>query len=316
MSPIRGISEVIRLPRLGKIRLGVKKEADGTLYPEPTDYFVCPEEVKKVFGEKPRKLRIMFPTNDPAQWASQYLRCYSESNRLVCRGNGKTAVARVIGINDTELREKQCIPMNCSAYQQEMCRPVMNLQFLIPQCPGFGVYQLDTGSYHSMVNINSSLELIHTICNRFALIPLTLKLVQKEVQPEGQSKTAWVLSILPTYSLTETQHYAQMPTEQALVLPPTDSEAPDDLFPKGIPKQDTSSKQQIVDEELVRLWDKAKIYIWRYDLQGYQVAHYFMKHFHLDVGLKDFNSALPPAKFNIENLTGFLKDVESHTQFS
>ena len=77
MSPIDGISEVIRLPRLGKIRLGIKKDAEGTTYPEPTDYFVCPEEVKKVFGEKPRELRIMFPTNDPAQWASQYLRCYS-----------------------------------------------------------------------------------------------------------------------------------------------------------------------------------------------------------------------------------------------
>ncbi len=130
------------------------------------------------------------------------------------------------------------------------------------------------------------------------------------------SKTAWVLNLLPTYSLTETQRYAQMPTEQALVLPPPDSEAPDDLFPKGIPKQDASIKQPIADEELVRLWDKAKIYVWSYDLQDYQIAHYFMKHFHLDASLKDFDSSLPPTKFNIENLSGFLKDVESHTQFS
>ena len=62
----------------------------------------------------------------------------------------------------------------------------MNLQFLLPECPGFGVYQLDTGSYHSMVNINSSLEMIHNICRRFAMIPLSLHLVEKEVQPEGQ----------------------------------------------------------------------------------------------------------------------------------
>jgi hypothetical protein len=74
MSPIKGISEVVRLPRLGKIRLGIKKEREGTSYPEPTDYFVCPEEVKKVFGEKPQELRIMFPSNNPEQWASQYLR--------------------------------------------------------------------------------------------------------------------------------------------------------------------------------------------------------------------------------------------------
>src|ERR1017187_6405240 len=149
--PIKGISEVIRLPRLGKIRLGVKKDAEGMTIPEPTDYFVCPEEVKKVFGEKPRQLRIMFPTNDPSQWASQYLRSYSDCRRLICRGNGKIAVSRVnTGVNDTELKEKQCDPLHCAAYQHEICRRVMNLQFLIPDCPGFGVYQLDPGSYHSM----------------------------------------------------------------------------------------------------------------------------------------------------------------------
>jgi hypothetical protein len=317
MSPIKGISEVIRLPRLGKIRLGIKKEVEGIPYPEPTDHFVCPEEVKKAFGEKPRQLRIMFPSNDPSQWASQYLRCYSESRRLVCRGNGKTALAGIdSGANDTGLKEKQCNPLNCAAYQHEMCRPVMNLQFLIPQCPGFGVYQLDTGSYHSMVNINSSLELIYNICHRFAMIPLTLHLVEKEVQPEGESKTAWVLSLTPTYSLTETQRYAQMPPERSLVLPPPDGDAPDDLSLNGILNQDASRKQSISDEELVQLWDKAKIYIWSYDLQEYQIAHYFMKHFHLEVSLRDFSSSLPPAKFKIENLSGFLKDVESYTRFS
>ena len=35
----------------------------------------------------------------------------------------------------------------------------MNLQFLLPDCPGFGVYQLDTSSFHSMNNINSTADL-------------------------------------------------------------------------------------------------------------------------------------------------------------
>jgi hypothetical protein len=52
--PIKGIPEIVRLPRLGKIRLGIKKKTDaGVSYPSPTDYFVCPDELKKVFGEKP-----------------------------------------------------------------------------------------------------------------------------------------------------------------------------------------------------------------------------------------------------------------------
>ena len=128
----------------------------------------------------------------------------------------------------------------------------MNLQFLIPKCPGFGVYQLDTSSYHSMDNINSALKRIINICSRFAMIPLTLQLIEKEVQSEGQIKTVWVLNLLPTYSLTETQRYAQMPTEQALVLPPPDSEAPDDLFPREVLKKNNQSQRSQEEEELIR----------------------------------------------------------------
>ncbi|MFC2010564.1 hypothetical protein ACFLUL_03170, partial [Chloroflexota bacterium] len=125
--PIKGVSEVTRLPRLGKIRLGIKEAgADGILYPTPTDYFVCPDEVKKVFDEKPKELRIMFPTDDETQWASQYLRCYSENRSLICRGDGETALARVETINReadskgeiiTKLLEMQCNPDRCPSYQ-------------------------------------------------------------------------------------------------------------------------------------------------------------------------------------------------------
>jgi hypothetical protein len=190
------------------------------------------------------------------------------------------------------------------------------LQFLVPDCPGFGVYQLDTSSFHSMVNINSSLELIHNICGRFAMIPLTLQLIEKEVQPEGQSKTAWVLTLMPTYSLAETQHYAQMPPEQALVLPPPDSEAPDDLFPEETLKKNRQAARAKEEEELIELWDRAKRKVWQLEMQDYQISHYFMKYFHLGAGLKDFDSVLPPAKFNIDHISGFLKDIESHTRFS
>ncbi len=48
MSPIKGISEIRRMPRLGKIRLGIKiEEPKKNPYPRPTDYFVVPEIVKK-----------------------------------------------------------------------------------------------------------------------------------------------------------------------------------------------------------------------------------------------------------------------------
>ena len=49
---IPGLSDRRRLPRLGSIRLGIKvKNKKGIEYPKETEYFVCPDEVKKVFGD-------------------------------------------------------------------------------------------------------------------------------------------------------------------------------------------------------------------------------------------------------------------------
>jgi len=323
MSPIKGISEIVRLPRLEKIRLGIKEEgADGNSYPTPTDYFVCPDEVKKVFGEKPRELRIMFPTEDSEQWASQYLRCYSESGNLICRGDGETALARVETINReagskgetiSKLLEMPCNPDRCPCYQQGYCRRVMNLQFLLPDCPGFGVYQLDTSSYHSMKNINSTLAFIRGICQRVSMIPLSLQLIEQIVQPEGYDKVAYVLSLTCPYSLAEVQKYAQVPRGKAL-LPPPDSEAPEDLFPQKSPSAAGSPNEPVdVDEELMELWTKAKSKIMHHDIQDSQIVSWFERNFHITVRLKDFEAVTPPTRLTIDALSQFCRSIDRHT---
>jgi len=322
MSPIKGISEIVRLPLLGKIRLGIKEEdADGILYPTPTDYFVCPDEVKKVFGERPRELRIMFPTEDREQWASQYLRCYSESGSLICRGDGEIALARVetptgetdsIGEAVSRLFEMPCTPDRCSYYQQGYCRQVMNLQFLVPDCPGFGVYKLDTSSYHSMNNINGMLALMESVCQRVSIIPLSLQLVEQSVQPDGYDKVAYVLKLSCYLSLVDAQKYSQIPQGKAL-LPPPDSEAPDDLFPKQV-RVNTDIPQHVQNkgENLIELWTKAKSRIYRYDIQDFQITRWFEKNHQTTVKLKDFDPPEPPAKFTTEMLSYFCQSVDRY----
>ena len=325
--PIKGVTGVVRLPRLGKVRLGVKKEnASGISYPCPTDHFVCPEEVKKVFGEKPKELRIMFPTDDQTQWASQYLRCYSALRGLVCRGDGETAVAKIdtrtgeIANRDsveTEMKEITCNPAKCTFYQVARCRRVMNLQFLLPDCPGFGVYQLDTSSFYSIVNVNSSLELIRGTCGRLSMIPLSLKLVEQEVQPEGKKKTVRVLSMTAPYSLVEIQRYAQVPPGQVLLLPPPDNEAPDDLFPDEILGKEEPAKTILgSDKDLMLLWDRVKSKVWQMNMQDYQVSNWFQKNCNLDVHITDFDLLTPPNRIKAEYLENFLKTLERYTDRS
>ena len=323
MSPIKGISDIVRLPRLGKIRLGVKKEGDdGCLYPSPTDYFVCPDEVKKVFGDKPKQLRIIFPTEDSEQWASQYLRRYSVAGRLICRGDGETAIAKVYGcLGDTsdvslasfELKEIVCNPSSCPYYQANDCRRVMDLQFLLPDCPGFGVYQLNTSSFHSITNVNSTLTLLRGVCSRVSMIPLTLELIPKEVQPDGWPKTAYILRLTGSFSLTELRRYARMPWTAVMSFPPADSEAPEDLFPTSTAK--VNEKAQVPDdtgEILLNLWAKAKSKIMHFDIQNFQIANWFERNWGLDVTLDDFEPPVPSKKLTVEILSAFCQSVDRH----
>lgn len=238
---IKGVTDVVRLPRLGKIRLGVKVQGERSAYPRPVDYFVCPDEVRQVFGEKPKELRILFPTEDETRWASQFYRCYSQTRGLICKGDGERANALIDeetgaladkNSKKTSLKEMECDPEHCP-YFGKQCRMVMNLQFLLPDVPGLGVWQLDTSSFWGITNINNGIRMVRTACGRVSMIPLLLKLVPQEVQPNGMRKTVHVLNLDTPYTLIEMLKYAQMPPSKA-ILPAPDTEPPEDLFPPQV----------------------------------------------------------------------------------
>lgn len=318
--PIKGLSEIVRLPRLGKVRLGIRQEGDRGPYPAATDHFVCPEAVQKVFGEKPKELRVMFPTEDESQWAAQYLKCYSASRGLICRGDGEMAIARVdaatgeIATKDaahTELRpiglrEVPCDPEGCPRYRKAQCRRVMCLQFLLPDCPGFGVYQLTTSSFFSIVNVNSAIKAIRGICGRISMLPLFLKLVDRAVQPEGRQKTVRVLQLTAPYTPAEMQKYAQTPPSRVLLPPPADTEAPDDLFPQEV-LEDAEGVGEIpsLDEARFQIWETVRSRMRDLEVTGGQVARWFRKHYQVEAAREDFASASPPEKFTAAMLSRF-----------
>jgi hypothetical protein len=234
------------MPRLGKIRLGVKIEGQGkSPYPKATDFFVCPPEVQDVFGEKPKELQIMFPTEEPEQFAQQWLRAYSLTQGLVCIGDGAISKRKIDlatgGIAGHETKDWEwrnglpCDPQDCPEYIRKRCRRVMNLQFLIPQVEGLGVWQIDTSSFYSIVNINSMIKLVKNLCGRVSFIPLTLCLGPIEVTPPGMTKkTVHVMHINQDIKLAELQQWGQREPTKALLPEPDVDEPPEDLFPNEI----------------------------------------------------------------------------------
>ncbi len=236
---IKGLSEQRRMPRLGKLHLGIKvttvKDGKEITYPKAVDYFVCPPEVQAIFGEQPKALDIMFPVEDPEKFAPQNYKCYSSFRGLVCKGNGETCMRMIdtatgdFAHRDTKevaMAEAKCDGQDCPQYQAKKCKEVMNLQFLLPTVPGLGVWQLDTGSYHGIVTVNSALDLIKNVCGRVSMIPLKLTVEPKEVTVDGKKKKVHVLNVRANVTLAEIQRVAALPCCQVM-LPPPDEERPE-----------------------------------------------------------------------------------------
>ena len=173
---IRGLSERRRLPRLGKVKLGVMVHEPGKKpFPRAAEHFVVTEEVAKVFGERPIELSILFPVDDAEKLFPQSLKMYRSAG-LWCAGDG--SVAR--RWTDTgELKEIAC---PCPYLESGECGPTATLNFLLPDVPGIGVWQLTTSSQRSIVSLNTTLEQFSRLFGGLAGIPFSLKLEPESIQ--------------------------------------------------------------------------------------------------------------------------------------
>jgi hypothetical protein len=265
---IKGLTEVKRMPRQGKIRLGIKKVSPRTKgeYPVATDYFVCPQEVQKVYGEKPRKLDVIIPVEDDETWASQFYRQYSKSRGLVCKGDGETCRRMVdvktgtIAGRDTKeitwVEGAECKGRECPDYLNNACQEVMNLQFLLPKIPGLGVWQIDTGSIHSIMNINNCATMIRAMCGRVNWIPLTLSLEPTEVNnPEdGKKKTVYCMHLRYERSAESLLLDSEKPRLQVLLAAPSDDEAPEDRQLTAYTPEKHEELHSKVQDDIEELW--------------------------------------------------------------
>ena len=193
---IKGLSERRRLPRAGKIRLGIMVQgAGGKMYPRATDYFVCPEPVQKVYGDKPTALTILFPVDDQAVLFPQQLKLYKKSGGLWCAGDGETAKR---WSDAGELVERPC---PCDFLESGECGPHATLNFFVDRVPGIGVWQLDTGNKTSIVQLNTGLEQALAAFGGLRGIPFILRLEPQETQRWDEGKRQMVRTTIQALRL-------------------------------------------------------------------------------------------------------------------
>lgn len=202
---IKGLSERRRLPRLGKIRLGIKKTSSGGAeYPTEVDYFVCPPEIQRVYGAQPKSLRIMIPLEDSNQVFPQAYKWYGSGSGLKCKGDGQVALrrwadiepglqAKISGAHDpNDLME---IPCPCPRLKSGECRVKGHLMVLLPDVSLSGIYQIDTGSANNLIEINSAIDFLRSLLGRIAMIPLTLRREPVEITYQGKRRVHYLLKL-------------------------------------------------------------------------------------------------------------------------
>ena len=241
---IKGFSEPKRIPRIGKIYLGIKRSNGNKEYPSAVDYFVvradggntsetAAQAFHETYGPEPRELTIAFPSNDPEDFMPQYLASYRGGggrSELWCKGNGETA-RRMDGQGGYV--DIDCLYQDCPMFQQKKCKPLTRLLFLLPDVAGIGIWELDTTSYYSAQNLGSSVHLYRQMMGgRISMIPMTLRVVPQSVNPEGTMKTVYVLDLqLENVKWRDVIH--RLPrlelTESAKIVEPSD-DMPDDLY--------------------------------------------------------------------------------------
>lgn len=253
---IRGLTDQPpRLPRLGKIRLGEKREnSNGKEYPTALDYFRFDEGaaiLAKTFGEKCRSIEpVILPSDREEDYLYSGEFAYRKSG-LFCKSTDGENALRVYNKEEPEgaayvkehapetaegsMFEMPCLLEDCAIRQKGWCKSMARVRVVLPTVPGIGVWEIVTSSRNSIRNIQSTVEFVRSMTGgRVAGVPFRLSLVPQEVQPDGKTKTVYVLRLdyVGTY-MTLQRDAKRLASGAVGVLDAGDTDVPDDLVPYG-----------------------------------------------------------------------------------
>ena len=149
-----------------------------------------------MYGEQPTELDIMFPVNDRSIIFPQAYEYYGSARRLLCKGDGTEAIR-------WDTQKLSMVPTSCPCdLLGNGCKQRAHLQVLLPKVKSTGIYQIDTSSENSIIAINSYLDMLapidqpeQGILGYFAMVPLKLRRVPRDIYPNGMHRTTYPLEL-------------------------------------------------------------------------------------------------------------------------
>lgn len=301
--PINGLTEIDRPPRQGMIRLGVKKKTPaGKEYPAEVDYFILdpetpePEERQRLvdlfhaeFGNEPKAVSCLIRSSDINEAFPQNYKRYGRNTALKCIGDGETALCTdpqfVTGLKlltDEELQVRNlkkdsarpvvwCDGREC-AYavvneksSNKECKATATLSIEIPVLGGIGCWQITTGSFNSILNINGFIRDMALRFGRAHMLPLTLERREIETIFKGKKAKHYPLYLNTHHSMSEMLKQLKIAPERVLIetyaeqsgeLPPPaeimDAEVVD------VPAEEKVSDQEQYERDRMAAQDEVK----------------------------------------------------------
>ena len=209
---IKGLNDRFRLPRLGKIRLGIRREgANGKRHPVDLPHFVVPDAVKRVYGAEPTELKILLPSEDLREILPYAYKWYGASAGLKCKGDGEVAIRRWAEVEPAlqatiagphAPNDLVGIPCPCPRLKNGDCTLKAHFLFLLPEVSVSGVWQIDTQSRANVLELSSVFRFLQRILGRVAMLPLTLRREPVRRIVEGTPKTQHLLKLTYDGGLT------------------------------------------------------------------------------------------------------------------
>jgi hypothetical protein len=261
--PIKDLTEIDRPPRQGMIRLGSKKKTtSGKEYPYEVDYFILdpetPEEAEKKriidlfhekFGNQPRVIDVMLIQPEPGkeQFPQSYKR-YGKTSGLKCIGDGEEAACleqqytsglTVTGKDergfDTVIcRGKGCVfAIGNEVAKIKECKATATLSLVIKELGGLGCWQVTTGSFNSIVNLNSAIRELTRLYGQPYGIPLKLERRPQETRYKGKTATHYTLHLNSNGDMEKFFKKSKVTIEEDEFPPPLDNDVVDAEFGEG-----------------------------------------------------------------------------------
>lgn len=225
--PIQQITERKGAPEIGKIRLGIRKDGQNSQYPSNSPHFVLHDapQVIGVYGESPKELDIVFPSDDLEVVMPTWLKWYGQGTKdrngkviggnLKCMGNGPDSAGNPGEAQCFMKRDPQtgvvptrpCLGEKCpdwtDAKGNRQCKPAMQVFVMLPRVSPYGVFRIDTTSWTSIKSFHDQIEWVRSLNNgHIALIPFKLVKVEREVRfrdkdGKEQRKAQWIMELKP-----------------------------------------------------------------------------------------------------------------------